>query len=113
MNRSARQLALRQQLLLLRSAELRREFIECTAPWQTPLSVADRVHQGWRWLRGHPEAVMAGVVSLAVLRPRRVWRWGARLWWGWQLWQRVQKFQARHLGEVSSPSGKRPPQSSG
>ncbi len=95
MNRSARQLALRQHLLLLRSAELRRDFIEQTAPWQTPLSLADQVHRGWQWLRGHPEAVAAGAVTLAVLRPRRAWRWGARLWWAWRLWQRVQKLQAR------------------
>jgi hypothetical protein len=113
MNRSARQLALRQQLLLLRSAELRLEFVEHTAAWQTPLSLADRVHQGWRWLRGHPEAVAAAVLGLAVLRPRRAWRWGARLWWGWQLWQRVQRFQARHLGQAPGQAGKRPPRSAG
>jgi len=32
-------------------------------------------------LRRHP---------VALLRPRRVWRLGWRLWAGWRLWQRVQ-----------------------
>jgi hypothetical protein len=93
MNQRARQLAMRQQLLLLRSAELRRDFIEQAAVWQTPLSLADRVHQGWQWLRAHPQAVAAGAVTLAVMRPRRAWRWGMRLWWGWRLWQRLQRAQ--------------------
>lgn len=110
MSRSARRIALRQQLLLLRSAELRRDFIEQSAPWQAPLSLADRAREGWRWLRAHPEAVAAGALTLAVLRPRRAWRWGMRLWWGWRLWQRAQKLQARFpVPPMSgSPQG-RPP----
>jgi hypothetical protein len=106
--RSARQLALRQHLLLLRSAELRREFIEQTAPWQTPLSLADRVRAGWQWLRGHPEAVAAGALTLAVLRPRRAWRWSARIWWAWRMWKRAQRLQAQYLPTGSGP-GPAPP----
>ncbi len=106
MNRPARQLALRQQLLLLRSAELRRDFIEQTAPWQAPLSLADQLQAGWHWLRGHPEAMAAGALTLAVLRPRRAWRWGMRLWWGWRLWQRVQKLSRLQPAAAAST---RPP----
>ena len=45
---------------------------------QRPLALADRVHEAWRWLRAHPEAPLAALVVVAVLRPRRAWRWGLR-----------------------------------
>lgn len=32
----------------------------------------------------HPLAIAVGVALLAALRPRRVWRWGARLFWMWR-----------------------------
>ena len=40
----------------------------------------------------HPQAPLAAAVVLVVLRPRRAWRWGLRLWWGWRSWQRVQRW---------------------
>jgi hypothetical protein len=84
-------LALRQQLLLLRSTELRgRLVIEATA-LQRPLAVADRMHDGWRWLSVHPELPIAAVVVVALLRPRRAWRWGLRLWSGWLVLRRLQR----------------------
>ena len=30
--------------------------------------------------------------TLTIRRPRRAWRWGLRLWWGWRSWQRVQRW---------------------
>jgi hypothetical protein len=49
------------------------------------------VHEGWRWLRAHPEAPIAAFVVVAVLRPRRVWRWGWKLWWGWRTLRGLQR----------------------
>ncbi|MDZ7591340.1 MAG: YqjK family protein [Rubrivivax sp.] len=92
MNRErATALALRQQLLRLRSTELRGRLAADAAVLQHPLALADRVHEGWRWLRAHPAAPVAALVVVAVLRPRRVWRWGWKLWWGWRALRRLQR----------------------
>ena len=37
------------------------------------------------WVRSHPEALAAALVGFALVRPRRVWRWGLRLWGAWRL----------------------------
>ena len=93
MNRQrAAALALRQQVLLLRSTELRgRLAADASAVLRRPLAFADRVQEGWRWLRANPAAPIAAVVVVAVLRPRRVWRWGWKLWWGWRTLRRLQR----------------------
>ena len=92
MNRErAMALALRQQLLRLRSTELRGRLAADAAVLQPPLALADRVQEGWRWLRANPAAPVAALVVVAVLRPRRVWRWGWKLWWGWRTLRRLQR----------------------
>lgn len=85
-------LARRQQGLLLRSAALRSDLGRDLQHLQAPLALADRVRSGWHWLRAHPQAPLAAVVVLVVLRPRRAWRLGLRLWWGWRSWQRMQRW---------------------
>lgn len=84
--------ARRQQALLLRSAMLRGDLARDLHRLQAPLALADRLRSGWQWLRAHPQAPLAAVAVLVVLRPRRAWRWGLRLWWGWRSWQRVQRW---------------------
>ncbi len=84
-------LALRQQLLRLRHVRLADLLAADAAVLQPPLALADRVHEGWRWLRANPAAPMAALVVVAVLRPRRVWRWGWKLWWGWRTLRRLQR----------------------
>ena len=84
-------LARRQQLLLVRSSELRGQLARDARAWQPPLALADRVYAGWRWLRDHPEAPLAVAAVLVVMRPRRALRWGWRLWSGWRLWLRLQR----------------------
>lgn len=90
-------LALRQQQLLARSAEIRRRVAVDMAPWKQRLHTVDKwrwaVGSGWHWLRRHPEVPAGLAVGVALLRPRRVlgwaWRWGRRAWLGWQLYRRV------------------------
>jgi len=92
MNRQrATALALRQQVLLLRSVELRGRLAADAAVLQRPLALVDHLHEAWRWLRANPAAPIAAVVVVAVLRPRRVLRWGLRLWWGWRTLRRLQR----------------------
>lgn len=87
-------LALRQRDLLLRSADLRTQLTIDGAVLLRPLSLADRVRDGWRWLLANPEAPIAALVVVAVLRPRRVLRWGLRVWAGWRSLRRLQRWVA-------------------
>lgn len=92
--RRAAVLALRQRELLVHSGALRAQLVMDAAVLQRPLAVADRVRDGWRWLRAHPEAPIAALVVLAVLRPRRVLRWGLQVWAGWRTLRRLQRWVA-------------------
>jgi len=91
MNRRAVELARRQQLLLMRSGELRGELLRQADILRQPLALADHAYAGWRWLRTHPEAPLAAAAVLVLLRPQRAWRWGWRLWSGWRLYSRLHK----------------------
>ncbi len=44
---------------------------------------------GGDWVRRHPMHVGAAVALLALLKPRRLWRWGRRALILWGMWQRV------------------------
>lgn len=90
-SRRSQALRLRQQELLLRSQVLRIDLAQQAAVFSRPLAVADQLRDGWHWLRAHPLLPTAAAVALVVVRPRRAWRLGLRLWWGWNLWQRLQK----------------------
>ena len=89
------QLAARCEALQARNAELRRQLAERSRTLQVPLAVADRVLAGLRWLRAHPEWLLAAAATLLVLRPRRAWRLGRRLWSGWRLWQKLRRWQSQ------------------
>ena len=90
-----RTLQLRREALRLRSAELRVSIAHDLQALQAPAAWVDRGLSGLRWLRAHPALPIGDAVALAVLRPRRAMRWGARLWWGWRLWQRAARLLAR------------------
>lgn len=89
------QLALRCETLQARNALLRQQLAADSRVLQAPLAVADRVLAGLGWLRRHPQWLAAGAATLLILRPRRTWRLGWRLWSGWRLWQRVRRWQAQ------------------
>ena len=82
---------LKQHELLQRSAALRSELAAQGRGLRAPLMLADRLREAWRWLARHPAVPAVAVVALAVLRPRRAWRWTQRLWWGWRVWRQWQQ----------------------
>ncbi|MDP2869174.1 YqjK family protein [Methyloversatilis sp.] len=83
-------LALARERLLERSRLLRGIAVEQSAALSPALRFGDTVRDGVRWVRVHPEVIAAAAVALFLLRPRRVWRWGLRLWGGWRLLQQMQ-----------------------
>ncbi|MDP1900978.1 MAG: YqjK family protein [Rubrivivax sp.] len=86
-------LARRQHALVVRSSVLRGRLAADAAVLQRPLALLDSVRNAWQWLRAHPEGPLAALVVVAVLRPRRAWRWGLRLWWGWRSLKRLQRWR--------------------
>lgn len=82
------------EVLQARSALLRAALAQDSRALQVPLALTDQVLAGGRWLKAHPEWVGVGVAVLVLWRPRRAWRLGRRLWSGWRLWRRAQRWQA-------------------
>lgn len=81
-------LAERQTALRIRSAELRLEVAMQARVLHKPLAMADRVHDGWRWLGAHREWLWLAGGALALLRPRRTFRVPQRGWLGWRVVRR-------------------------
>lgn len=83
------QILQRRRALQARSQALRLQIAQDARALQGPLALADQVHGAVRWLAAHPQWPVAGVLLLAVLRPRRLIGWGLRLWGAWRLWRQV------------------------
>jgi YqjK-like protein len=84
-----RELELERERLLARSGQLRVQLGAQSSVLRNPLTLADKVRAGARWLRQHPEVPLGALAVLVVLRPVRLVRWSGRLLWGWQLWRRA------------------------
>jgi hypothetical protein len=85
MNERRLRLALRRERLVERSRRLRREAATQSAVLDPVLNTVDHVRDGIAWIWRNPELLAAGLVGFALVRPRRVWRWGLRLWGAWRL----------------------------
>ena len=78
------ELAQKQQLLILQSARLRMEFQDRVQIIVRPLAVVDKVQSGLHWLQENPQWPLAGLILIAVMRPRSTLTWGARVAWVWR-----------------------------
>ncbi|MDY0058160.1 MAG: YqjK-like family protein [Methyloversatilis sp.] len=85
MNARRLRLALTRERLIERSRQLRVEAATQSAVLGPVLHVGDQIRDSVVWVRSHPEVLAAALVGFAVVRPRRVWRWGLRLWGAWRL----------------------------
>jgi hypothetical protein len=87
---NAIELALEKQRLQLEAAAQRATLAGHVDGLRPLFEAADRVSDGARWLRRHPEAVLGGVAVVAAVRPgvrRFVWLWGKRGFVAWRLWR--------------------------
>lgn len=100
MNPRELELALKKQRLQWQIAAQREQVARHGAGLAPLFGAADRVRQGGRWLRQHPQAVAAGVAALMVARPKLVWRWARRGFVAWQAWRRFRDVV------VPAPSGR-------
>lgn len=92
------ELALEKQRLQLEAASQRLALgghLQGLAPL---FDAADRLQEGARWMKRHPEIVAGAIALVAALRPRTrrfLWRWGKRAFLAWQFWR--SDFPARVL----------------
>lgn len=82
-------LALRQQRLLMRSAELRADWAHQVQGLKGPLVIADQARAGLQWLARNPAWPLGCLLVLIVVRPGRALVWGGRLWWAWGMYRRA------------------------
>ena len=75
---------LRQQLLLIRSTELRQALHNDLQNLQRPAAWVDHLRTALAWLCQHPQWPTAGLALLLILKPSRFLAWGAKLWWLWK-----------------------------
>ena len=80
MSQRREDLAMRRQLLVARSGEVRGQLVAQSAALVPVLDWGDRARAGVQWVRRHPGVVMVVSVAVLVARPRAVWRWGMRAW---------------------------------
>jgi hypothetical protein len=85
-------LALRQQQLLLRSAQLRVSLADQAGVFERPMALADQLRRGLQWLYRHPRWPLVGLMVLIALRPRRAVVWSTRLWWAWQTYRQTRNW---------------------
>lgn len=83
------ELFLRQQRLLARSSHLRLEMTGAVQAFKKPLAVADVVQARLQWLYRNPQWPLGALLALMILRPRRVFYWGGRVWWAWKAFKRA------------------------
>lgn len=91
-NMNTDELVVRQQRLLLRSAQLRLALATQAQVLKGPLAVADQAHRGLKWLQNNPLWPLGALAVLLVLRPRRIVLWGGRAWWAWSSFKRVRNW---------------------
>lgn len=92
MNSAALELALKKQRLQIASEALRADFGRYAAGLTPAFAGADCAVDAGRWLRRHPQVIVAATIALVVARPRRVWRWTRRAFVGWQAWRKLNDF---------------------
>lgn len=83
-------LAVRQQRLLVRSAQLRLELADQAQVLRRPLALADRAQRGLQWLYRNPQWPLGALVLVILVRPRRTVILAGRLWWTWRTFKQAQ-----------------------
>ena len=92
---------LRQQLLLIRSTELRYQLRGSLDGLQRPAAWLDQTRAGLAWLYQHPAWPLAGLVLLLLRRPRRIITWSGKLWWLWKTARQLQSWRIRLLAMLA------------
>ena len=89
------ELALKQGRLLERIAAQRAALSTQMQPVVRALETADQglamTRSGIEYVKHHPGQLGAAVALIAILQPKRVWRWGRRAFVAWSLWHKLRQ----------------------
>jgi YqjK-like protein len=102
MSQRLTELALRKQMLTLRSEELRNRLEQHVQAIHPLANLVERVRSILFELKQHPEWSLGAAAALLILRPRFIFRWLKRGLVGWRLWR-----SARDLIGYAAASGSR------
>jgi uncharacterized protein YjiS (DUF1127 family) len=84
-------LGIRRGRLIERIASQRALLGQQLQPVRNVLAATDRgvagVRAGIEFLRQHPGLIVVAVALLAILKPRRTWRWAQRGFIAWRTWR--------------------------
>lgn len=87
------ELALKRGRLQERIASQRSTLAAQSVPIFGALETTDRAlamgRSGIEYVKHHPGQVGAAIAVLAILRPKRVWRWGRRAFVAWSVWNKL------------------------
>ena len=89
------EIILRQQRLLVRSAQLRLNLADQALIFKKPLAVVDQVQVGLHWVYRNPLLPLGALLILVVVRPRRAIRCGGRAWAAWKTFKRARNWIAK------------------
>ena len=84
MNRRLAAIEAKRAGLIERAARERGELADLLQRWSQPLGLLDRCLAALNFAMARPPLVAAAVIALALLRPRRTWRWARRAFALWQ-----------------------------
>lgn len=84
MNRRLAQIHARRERLVAKAAAQRDEVALLLTPWEAPLALADKGVAAATYVRDHPGLVLAAAAALAVLSPKRAFRWARRAYAVWR-----------------------------
>ncbi len=86
MNTSA-ELRDKRSRLVARAALEREQLSARLDAWRGPLALADKSIAAGRYLRRHPQWLVALAVVIALIRPRRAFAWARRGFVVWRAWR--------------------------
>ena len=86
MNRVSEILARRAHLMARAAVERERISVQLHA-WEAPLVLVDKGIAAARYVRRNPQWIVAAVVVLTVLRPRRALAWARNGLIAWRAWR--------------------------
>ena len=82
-------LAKRREDLVAQAAMQRHTLTRDLEPWRAPFELADQGLGALRYIKAHPQWLIAPILLVAVLRPRRVGRWLGSGWMSWRVMRRL------------------------